>query len=618
MLRWVLPLAMLSCFLGMRPLLAAGDRPHWREPIALAWSADGRQIYTANQKNGAVSVIDAGGWKLVSESPVAERLADLAIVPGTGRLLALDDVAHQLLVLASGENGVTVSHRIGVAPYPVRVVISADSRSAVVSSLWSRTLSRFELPSDASQPPRLAQKLELSFPPRELLLVEDKQRLVVGDAFDGRLGVIDLNQFKLLHLREFPAHNIRGLARSVDGGKLIVAHQMLNELAQAIQGDVHWGLMMSNDLRWLRLEAVLSPPVVAAENPREELYRGAHMHPLGEPGRGGGDPAGLAVAKDGTVLVTLGGVNEVGIGKEDDFQMKRLGGKAAYSEEYGEEYEAKPGKKKAALPSYPEIGRRPTAVATSPDGKWAVVACTFEDLLAVIDVAARKVVRHVSLGPTPELTVTEQGSRLFYDARLSHDGWMSCHSCHTDGHTNNQRNDNLSDNGYGAPKRVLSLLAQQDTAPYAWSGATKTLADQVRNSTSKTMQGREPSEEQVTALVSFVQTLALPPPVARLQGKEDAAAIARGASVFAKRNCAQCHAEPTFTTPQAHDAGIQDELEVKLFNPPSLRGLSHRGPYFHDNRAATLEDVFLKHGHPRDSAFEIEEIADLVAYLRSL
>lgn len=613
--RWVLSLAMFPCF--CLPL-AGAEAPHWREPVALAWSGDGKQAYVANQKSGTVSVIEAAGWKVGSESPVAKRLADLAIVPGTTQLLALDDVQHQLLVLAANAGGVQVAQAVAVAPYPVKIAVSADGKSAYVASLWSRTLSRIELSADASQSPRLTAKLELPFPPRELLLVEDKGRLIVGDAFDGRLGVVDLSQFKLLYVREFPAHNIRGLARSVDGGKLIVAHQMLNELAQAIQGDVHWGLMMSNDLRWLRLEAVLSPASATAENPREELYRGAHMHPLGEPGRGGGDPAGLAVAKDGTVLVTLGGVNEVAIGLEDDFQMKRLGGKAAYSEEYSEDYEAKPGKKKAPEAKYPEIGRRPTAVATSPDGKWALVACTFDDRLAVIDVPARKVVRHVSLGATPELTLAEQGSRLFYDARLSHDGWMSCHSCHTDGHTNNQRNDNLSDNGYGAPKRVLSLLSQADTAPYAWSGATKSLADQVRNSTSKTMQGREPSEDQVTALVSFVQTLSLPAPVARLQGKEDTAAIARGEQVFARRNCAQCHAAPTFTTPQAQDAGIQDELEMKQFNPPSLRGLSHRGPYFHDNRAATLEDVFLKHGHPRDAAYEAEEVRDLVAYLRSL
>ena len=48
---------------------------------------------------------------------------------------------------------------------------------------------------------------------------------------------------------------------------------------------------------------------------------------------------------------------------------------------------------------------------------------------------------------------------------------MSCHSCHTDGHTNGQLNDNLSDfKTFGAPKRVLSLLGKRDTMPLAWNG----------------------------------------------------------------------------------------------------------------------------------------------------
>ena len=60
-----------------------------------------------------------------------------------------------------------------------------------------------------------------------------------------------------------------------DGKMLIVAHQMLNELAHTVRNDVHWGLLMSNDLRWLKVESVLKGG--------EELYTGAHMHPLVKP-----------------------------------------------------------------------------------------------------------------------------------------------------------------------------------------------------------------------------------------------------------------------------------------------------------------------------------------------
>ena len=69
---------------------------------------------------------------------------------------------------------------------------------------------------------------------------------------------------------------------------LLVAHQMLNDLAHSIRNDIHWGLLMSNDLRWLKVESVLAGG--------EALYHGGHMHPLGDSGRGGGDPGGLDVA----------------------------------------------------------------------------------------------------------------------------------------------------------------------------------------------------------------------------------------------------------------------------------------------------------------------------------
>ena len=53
-------------------------------------------------------------------------------------------------------------------------------------------------------------------------------------------------------------------------------------------------------------------------------------------------------------------------------------------------------------------------------------------------------------------------------------------------------------------------------------------------------------------------------------------------------------------------------------NPPSLRGVGQRGPYFHDGRAATLEDVFGNFGHQLKGELTPKQQADLLAFLRSL
>jgi YVTN family beta-propeller protein len=339
---------------------------------------------------------------------------------------------------------------------------------------------------------------------------------------------------------------------------------------------------MSNDLRWLQVESVL-----AGGN---KLYNGAHMHPLGEPGLGGGDPGAVDVAPDGTVCVAVSGVNEVAVGKEGDFSMYRI-----------------------------DVGRRPTAVRIGRDGRTAFVTNTHDDSISIINLAGREVTATISLGPQPPLTPAQQGELLFYDARVAHDGWMSCHSCHTDGHANGQMNDNFSDRSFGAPKRVPSLLGVRDTLPLAWNGQVQTLERQINNSVEKTMQREDPlPRNEVKAIAAYLLTLEPPPSVDALRGTLDASAINRGRLVFEKHECARCHAGQAFTSPDVYDVGLTDSQGNTQFNPPSLRGISHRSPFLHDNRAATLEEVFQKHGHPSDATYSAAELKDLIVYLRSL
>jgi len=551
-----------------------------RRPTALTFSADGSRLVVANRDSGTISVIDLAAIKVAAEIPIAKRLSDLVAIPGSSRLLATDEAAHELLLLEAKDNCVRVLGRLPVSPYPVSVRLSADGQQATVASLWSRRLTFVEVKDGLEIRP--TNVLDLPFAPRCQLPLAGRDKLIVADSFGARLALVKPSTGKLLDTRQFPGHNVRGMRTSPDGKMLIVAHQMLNDLAHSIRNDIHWGLLMSNDLRWLEVDSVLAGG--------KKLYYGAHIHPLGDPGKGGGDPGGLDVAADGTVCVSLAGVDQVAFGKENDFSMQRV-----------------------------RVGRRPTAVRLSPDCRRAYVANTFDDSISVVDLAAAEVTATIPLGPQPELTQAQQGELLFYDARLSHDGWMSCHSCHSDGHANGEKNDNLSDASFGAPKRVLSLLGVKDTLPLAWNGQVQTLRRQIENSLDKTMQRDEPLPlEQVQAIAAYVETLENPPPVAELRGTVNQPAIDRGRAVFAKHDCGSCHAAPTYTTRDAYDVGLPDALGNKQFNPPSLRGLSHRGPFFHDASAETVEDIFLKHGHPSAAGYSADEVRDLAAFLLSL
>jgi cytochrome c peroxidase len=101
-------------------------------------------------------------------------------------------------------------------------------------------------------------------------------------------------------------------------------------------------------------------------------------------------------------------------------------------------------------------------------------------------------------------------------------------------------------------------------------------------------------------------------------GGTDPEAVRRGREVFAGQACGNCHAPPAFTSAGTYNVGLSDEAGNTHFNPPSLRGVGQGGPYFHDNSAATLEEVFVRARHQLRGELSKRELADLLAFLRSL
>lgn len=567
---------------GRCGLVAAGEfdaAQGLRRPVAMELSADESLLYVANRDSGTVSVLNAARLKLLGETAVGKRLSDIARVDD-GHFLVSDEAAHELVLLAVDGNNIEVTGRLPVSAYPVDITVTSDGRATYVSSLWSRRVSVVDLADESNL--RITATIDLPFAPKKLLLVNNDTTLIVADNFAGRLAIVDCDTNQLTTVRTFFAENIRGLAVDPKSKLLAVSHTMLNEYAHTVRNDVHWGVLMSNDLRWLRVGEVIDPD--------GDFYNKGHMHPLGEPGMGGSDPGELAIFDDGTVIVPITGVNKVAFGQEGDFGMHRL-----------------------------DVGRGPTTVVASNKHQRAFVANTLGDSISVVDMEVKKVIAEVSLGPQRELTLAERGEMLFRDGRLSHDGWMTCHTCHSGGHTNGGLNDNFSDKSFGAPKRVISLLGAKDTAPYAWNGQAETLEDQIHRSNKVTMQGREISDEEVAALAAFVRTLEPPLSVDKLRGTADADAIARGSKLFGKLDCASCHAPPLYTSEGVYDVGIHDKQGNTEFNPPSLRGVGQRGPYFHDASAATLEEVFSKQGHQLDGKkLTGDDLRELTAFLRSL
>jgi YVTN family beta-propeller protein len=523
-------------------------------------------------RSGSVSVLDLKAKRLAAEFPVGQKLADLTITKDGSGVLAVDESAGELIVCERHGAKLTVKKRLPVGQAPQSVQVTPDGSRCVVACLWPHLLTVVALGDTA----RSVAQIDLPFAPRNQLLLGDG-KLVVTEAFGGRLAVVDVNAAKLESVRALPDHNIRGLALSVDRKCLLLTSQMLNRSGHAQRDDIHWGNLLTNNLRSLRLATVLDP--------KADLLTGSDLLHLGDVNHGTGDPSGVATIGD-RLAVTLAGVNELAFGSPTGDSWKYL-----------------------------HTGSRPTALVSSADRRELYVANTFADSVSIVDPAQPAAIAQIPLGLVPEPGPVERGEHLFYDAHLSHDSWLSCHSCHTDGHTSSRLADTVADGSYGTPKRILTLLGASATGPWAWNGSIAKLESQIGQSITSTMAGPKPTQQQLADLSAFLKSL--PPAPPHRQAASDETAL-RGKEVFKNQGCADCHTPPLYTSGGVFDVGLKDETGHKTFNPPSLRGVSQGGPYFHDGRAHSLEEVFGKYRHQLKDEFTKQELADLIKFLRTI
>lgn len=540
-----------------------------RRPAVLIAQRD--RLLVGNGRSGTISILEPITANIVAEHPVAKRITDMAMTPD-GAVLVLDAASRQLRKVSLDNSQATVRPLARIPADASKIAVSADGQQVFVTARWSHQLLAIELKEQLSQVER-KRTISLPFAPRDLLLVNADRTLLVADAFSSRIAIVDAVQKKLLKVRKLNGHNIRGLAADDAGKQLLVAHQQMARHALADYEELHWGRLIANVVQVFDLEEFLT----GATEQTADGWLDAH----GGIGGATADPSAVLTGPDGLMAVAFAGVGEVVVRRQGT--LKRI-----------------------------PVGAGPEAMAVL--GERLYVANRFDDSVSIIDLQRKQLVCTVSLGPSPKLSETDRGERSFYDARLSHEGWISCHSCHTDGHSSGLVVDTLGDGDYGAPKLVPSLLGTRDTGPWSWNGSKTSLADQVRKSVATTLHGEQFSERQISDLVAYLESLQ-PPPSPQLAREN---MVHHGRTVFNSRGCSDCHSAPTFTSSDVFDVSLTDERNRSRFNPPSLRGVSQRQRFFHDGRASSLKGVFIRFRHMLDEPLSKEDEAALLAYLRSL
>jgi mono/diheme cytochrome c family protein/DNA-binding beta-propeller fold protein YncE len=599
-----------------------------RRPVAMA-RIDDTDLIVANQASGTLSIVDTERHLVAAEFELCGVPSDV-IATDLGWLVT-DTKLDRVVALNVSRDRAEVLWELPMPSDPVTVRWCESNQWCSVACSWSRQIVFVDL---AKGVPQIADRVELPFSPRQQLVLDIADRLIVADAYGDQFAVINTNSRQVESIRSLPAHNIRGLTVSEDLSEIYITHEILNETTPPVVSEVMWGTILSDAGRAIKMETILDP--------QANLLSGSRLIAIGRGTQGAGDPEAVMVLPDDRLLVAVGGVSEIAIVEPDRRQVTRL-----------------------------PVLRRPVATARVNANRY-VVANHLSDSLTVLDFShsdepahpisqlseaqdstppltdsvdyggytpyktvsreplrdSRRVdlpgepttvtLTHFNLGPPPQLDSVARGELLFFDAKLSNGNWYSCHSCHTDGHTNGMMADTLSDGGEGAPKRILSLRGAGQTGPWAWIGDKTELKDQIHQTLRLTMQGRKLSDDQIHDLVSYIRSLPAPPPYRPTRSPEDDNLIMQGRVLFESLQCNDCHQGNTLTSTESYDVGLSDARGNDHFNPPSLLGVGHRTGLFHDKRAASLDEVVNTYRHQIPRELTSNESAALIRYLQSL
>ncbi len=560
-----------SCVCAVFATQAAGVEraaPHCPIDIALVGEPVASRLL-ANHASDSVSLLDLDQGKVLAETPVGRKPVAIA-VSADGKRAAVGNLGSGSLTLLA-IRGETLKNKrdVQVGAFPRGLVFSRDGGSLFVAVAGQDEVVRVD-----SATAKVAQRWPAPREPRSLALSADGKWLAAASSKSAQVRCWNLQTGKLHWQRDIgDAFNLRGLAFTPQDDAVICAHSLRRDFP-VTRENIEEGWVIDSRLTRLAVKADVVPA--------------AWQIALDVKGKAVSDPHGLAFSPSGRWLTVTGsGTQELLLLKADAIPWN-AGDPGDFLD---------PTLQQDANFRRIPLGGRPMALVYRGKHDVAVIANYLLDAVQVVNLPTGKM-RTIPLGSPKEKSPARQGETLFYDARRSHNQWFSCHTCHVDGHTCGLNFDTLNDDSYGTPKLTPSLFNVTKTGPWTWHGRQKDLGAGVAKSFTTTMFGPQPTKAETAAMLAFLDTLTPPPRIVLRQARRSTAAANRCSRTRPVAFAAICQ---TFTTsPGVYDVrSLEAEgSPYKLWNPPSLLGLYDRGPYLHDGRARTLDDVLRKHHTP--------------------
>lgn len=583
--------------------------PQARNSSSIILNDSGTEVWSVNQDNNSVTVIDARSLKKIGEIATGSQPRTLAQAPD-GTIWTVNQGDSTLTVIDS----TTRTHRATIplprGSEPYGIVFSPSKASAYVSLQSIGQIAEIDVATRTLQ-----RTLDIGPTPRALAISSDGERLFItrfiSTAEQSSITEVDPLTWQVkqrIPLVYDIGPDTEASGRGVPNG--------LATMAISPSGDQLWiGSRKSNTARGLLRDGqpltfestVRSMLAIVDLQSNQENY--TNRHDLND--RDG--PVALHFSPQGDYLfVLLEGVNAIDI--LDTHTRQRI-------------------------TSIDNIGHAPQGMVLSADGSQLFVQSWLTRSIFVYDLAAFYTssstsaataprflgeIKAVANDPTPPEILL--GKQIFFNAadpRMSRDSYLACASCHFDNRDDGQVWDR-TDDGEGV-RNTISLLGKGSPGHgnLHWSanfdevqdfendirhnfGGQGFLSDELFYTSTYSLTLGAPKatlNAELDALAAYVNSLQeLPPsPYRNPDGTltEDGEA---GRMIFISAGCASCHGGPQFTdspTGLRHQVGtITHASGNRLGQPlygldtPTLRGLWLTAPYLHDGSAATLNTVF--------------------------
>jgi DNA-binding beta-propeller fold protein YncE len=569
-------------------------------------TSDGKLAMVANPDQSTVSVIDLTKRTRTHEWIVGSKPEGVAWI-GNGPIAVVAVYGEDKLVWVDASTG-RVVESLACAAEPYGIVTTKDGRRAFVSHDYPGLVSEVDLE---------ARKITRSFPAgqwmRGIAISPDETRLYVANFYTAELTAIDIKAGKIVDT--WPGRETDNLCRHVvlhpKRSKAYLTHLRSRTHIFDARGSI-----------FPELSICTLTPAKADVKRRTAIaldtFNGVYVV---------ANPWESAISADGKTFVTIyAGTDDMNYSTvvDDDYREIEQSGVV-------------------------NVGKHPRAVRFSPDGSELYVYASLDFCVNVFDMKGRKPTKVASIKvcDPPHTPEWVRGKELFVSSKspMTSARWISCSSCHPEGLSDGR----VWQNPEG-PRKTPPLWGLAHTHPLHYSADRDEVQDFEYTIRGKLMGGaglmkgaikpRAELDEKLAGRSKDLDALAVYTnsfqprlsPHIPAPGKLSMEAE-RGKKLFFDKTvgCATCHSGPYYTDSQLkkpfnlHDVGTGGGIYEKMppeYDTPSLLGAYRSSPYLHDGRAKTLKDVLTtanpKDRHGKTSHLNKEQLADLVAYLKSL